>query len=172
MFKSLYHYLLSLVSHPGAIWALALMSFLEAFISPVSPLILLIPMAAANPHRAWRYVMVATVTATLGSVLGYYIGHEFIVFVLPYIEQLGYLDAYQTAMEWFQRWGLWMVFISSLTPLPFKVFTIAAGALKLSFLPFLIIACFGRWVHFALIPIGLKFFAVPLQKWFKGKFMG
>jgi len=172
MFSKIYKYLLSLVSRPAAMWALAVMSFLEAFISPLSPLVLLIPMAAAIPERAWRYVWIATISASFGSAIGYLIGHEFIVLTLPYIEKLGYDAAYKTALNWFDEWGLAMVFVSSLTPLPFKIFTIAAGVMELSFFPFMLIAIIGRWVHFALIPIGLKYFAVPMRKWFKKKFAG
>jgi membrane protein YqaA with SNARE-associated domain len=171
MFNKIYHYLLSVVSHPGAIWALALLSFLEAFISPLTPLVLLIPMAAAAPRSAWSYVLIATIAATIGSVAGYFIGHEFILLALPYIERLGYSSAYHTALRWFEHWGLWMVFISSLTPLPFKIFTIAAGVMELKFIPFLIVAFVSRWVHFALIPIGLKYFAIPIKKWFDQKFV-
>lgn len=170
MLKRIYHYLLSMVRSPRAIWALLILGFLEAFISPLSPLVLLIPMSIARPERAWQYVYVVTLAATVGSVLGYGIGYEFIVLVLPYIEQFGYADAYQVAVRWFDHWGLWMVFISSLTPLPFKIFTIAAGAMSLHFLPFLLTAFVGRLVHFALVPLGLDYCASPLKRWFTNKF--
>lgn len=170
MFKRIYHYLLSMVRSPRAIWILLFLGFLEAFISPLSPLVLLIPMSIASPERAWRYVGFVTLAATVGSALGYAIGHEFIILVLPYIEQFGYNSTYQMAVKWFDQWGLWMVFISSLTPLPFKIFTIAAGAMSLHFFPFLLTAFIGRLVHFALVPLGLNYCAVPLKRWFTNKF--
>jgi membrane protein YqaA with SNARE-associated domain len=164
MFKKTYQKINKLAQHAHATYYLVLLSALESFCSPITPLFLLIPMAIAMPAKAWRLVGIATLASTAGSVVGYFIGAEFIHLILPWIEQLGYAENYA-------KGDVLALFLSSIFPIPFKLFTITAGALQSEFSSFFLTVIIVRWLHFALIPIGLYWFAVPMLRWAKNKYV-
>jgi membrane protein YqaA with SNARE-associated domain len=169
MFKSIYQKLVVFVRHPAAEWLLALLSFTESCISPLTPMILLIPMCLANTKNKWRYTAVATIAALLGSVCGYLIGHYLMHWFMPFIIEHGYSAAYAKTIHWLHDWGLWMLLPASILIFPpFKLFTIAAGAVSIKFVPFVIVAFFVRLVHFSLVPLLIMCHRVAwLKKWEK-----
>ncbi len=108
-------------------------------------------MCLANPHHAWRLAWLTTLTSVAGGVFGYSIGYFAIDAMLPWLQDSHYWSAYQTAVEWFDQWGFWAVFIAGFSPIPYKVFTIAAGALSMALLPFTIASLIGRGALFFLV---------------------
>lgn len=166
MFRKTYAAIMKGAQHRYAIWSLLILSFLEAWISPITPLALLVPMVLAKPGSpAWYLVLWATLAATLGSIVGYILGYYFIELLRPFIISWGYIDVLAKADIWFSQWGLWALFVSSLLPIPFKIFTIAAGAFNIGFLAFVIMVLIARAVHFALIPIAIHFSEQTVRKW-------
>ncbi|GAB4392388.1 MAG: YqaA family protein [Gammaproteobacteria bacterium] len=137
--------------HPHAPYYLAGMSFVEASFFPIPPDVMLAPMSLAKPQYAWRYAALATVFSVLGGLLGYSIGFLLLHMIHPFLVQLGYATSYQQVLEWFQMWGVWIVLIAGFTPIPYKLFTIASGALHLSLLPFIIASILGRAARFFLV---------------------
>jgi len=113
---------------------------------------MLAPMALAKPNRALSLALVATVTSILGGVVAYMIGaFAFESWVLPWIEELGYFDTYSRALDWFAEYGVLVVLIAGFSPVPYKIFTLTAGALGMAFVPFLIASIIARSAQFFLI---------------------
>jgi membrane protein YqaA with SNARE-associated domain len=151
LFSSLYRRAMIWSRHPHAPWYLGGMSFAESSFFPIPPDVMLAPMCLAQPQWAWRLALLTTLTSVAGGLLGYGIGYFAIDAVLPWLQESRYWPAYQTAVEWFERWGFWAVFIAGFSPIPYKVFTIAAGALSLALLPFLAASLIGRGARFFLV---------------------
>lgn len=137
--------------HPHASWYLGGMSFAESSFFPIPPDVMLAPMCLANPSQAWRLALLTTLTSVAGGLAGYAIGYFAIDAVQPWLQQSHYWSAYQTAVEWFGLWGFWAVFIAGFSPIPYKMFTISAGALSMALLPFTIASLIGRGARFFLV---------------------
>jgi len=108
-------------------------------------------MCLAQPHRAWQLALLTTLASVAGGLAGYAIGYFAIDAVLPWLQESRYWPAYQTAVAWFDRWGVWAVFVAGFSPIPYKVFTIAAGALSMALLPFTLASIVGRGLRFFLV---------------------
>lgn len=157
MLRKLYDWTLNLAAHKHALFALALLSFIESSIFPIPPDILLIPMVLAMRDRAWLVAGVCTVASVIGGMMGYGIG--FFMY-----EQIGkpILDFYHYSLKFsefqvtYNQWGAWAVFFAGITPFPYKVITILSGMTGLS-LPVFIIA--------SIIARGMRFFIIAALLW-------
>lgn len=142
---------------PNAPWYLGALSFAESSFFPIPPDVMLAPMSLANPNKAWRFALITTVTSVLGGLFGYLIGITMFDVIEPHLKASHYWDAYLTAVTWFKEWGFWAIFIAGFSPIPYKVFTIAAGTLSMALIPFVLASVIGR---------GMRFFMVAgLMKW-------
>jgi membrane protein YqaA with SNARE-associated domain len=112
---------------------------------------MLAPMSLARPDRAFFYAFLTTMTSVIGGVAGYLIGIFAIDFIEPLIEQWGYSDNYLAAQQWFANWGFWAIFLAGFSPIPYKIFTITAGAISMAFLPFVVASFIGRGARFFLV---------------------
>ena len=112
---------------------------------------MLAPMALANPKRWWWFALITTLTSVAGGLAGYLIGYFALDAILPWLQESRYWPAYQTAVDWFGKWGFWAVFVAGFSPIPYKVFTIAAGALSMALLPFALASIIGRGLRFFLV---------------------
>jgi membrane protein YqaA with SNARE-associated domain len=145
MLRNLYNRVMVLASSPNAAWWLAVIAFAEASFFPIPPDALLVPMALAKPRRAWRYAAICTVASVVGGALGYLIG--FAVFdqvAQPILRVYGYGAAYSAFQAKFQEYGLWIILIKGLTPIPYKIVTIAAGAARFDFAWFMLASLLTR----------------------------
>jgi membrane protein YqaA with SNARE-associated domain len=96
--------------------------------------------------------MLTTLASILGGIAGYFLGYlAFENWLQPFIESAGYTHKLETAMGWFEQYGVWVVFIAGFSPIPYKIFTISAGFLQMAFLPFLIASAVGRGARFYLV---------------------
>lgn len=138
--------------HRHAQFYLSGLSFAEACVLPFPPPdVMLAPMSLANPPRAWWFATLTTITSVLGGLMGYLIGIFFFELISPLLHSYGYWDKYLAAESKFNEWGAWAVFIAGFSPIPYKIFTISAGALQLSILPFVIASLLGRGARFFLV---------------------
>ena len=153
IFSGLYNKCMQWAAHPYAERYLVGISIFESIFFPIPTALMVAPMAVAKPERAVRIATIATVTSVLGAMFGYLLGHYAIAMVEPVIEQVGYWDKYLTAQRWFTEWGFWAVVIAGFSPIPFKLFTISAGALSMAFLPFMLASLVGRSAHFFLVAL-------------------
>jgi membrane protein YqaA with SNARE-associated domain len=151
LFGPLYDRVIAWSGHRHAPRYLAVLSFTESSFFPIPPDVMLAPMAVSRPERCWWFALITTVASVAGALLGYAIGYFALELLLPWIEEAGMLGEYHEAVSWFNAWGLWVVLLAGFTPLPYKLFTIAAGALNLALIPFLIGSFIGRGARFFLV---------------------
>jgi membrane protein YqaA with SNARE-associated domain len=151
LFSPLYRRALAWSRHPHAPRYLGALSFAESSFFPVPPDVMLAPMCLARPARAWYFALLTTVASVAGGLLGYAVGFFALDTVLPWLERSHYWPAYQSAVSWFERWGFAAIFIAGFSPIPYKVFTIAAGALSMALLPFTLASIVGRGMRFFLV---------------------
>jgi membrane protein YqaA with SNARE-associated domain len=159
MLKRSYARVMALAGSPNAAWWLALIAFAESSFFPIPPDALLVPMALARPRAAWRFAAICTVASVVGGALGYLIG--FAVFdqvARPILDLYGYGAAYAAFQAKFQEYGLWIILIKGLTPIPYKIVTIAAGAARFDFLLFMGASVLTRGARFFLVATLLHFF--------------
>ncbi len=128
---------------------LAFNAFFESVILPVPIDIFTFTLSSAHPKRWWKYGTVATVFSVLGAVFGYYLGfYLFDAFGIQMIEFYGYEEEFARVTELFQQNVFWVMFMSAFTPIPYKVFTVAGGALNVALLPFIVASILGRGLRF------------------------
>lgn len=152
LFSKLFDKVLLWARHRHAPYYLGGLSFMEACVLPFPPPdVMLAPMSLANPRRAWWYAGLTTITSVLGGLLGYVIGDLFFTLITPLLHEYGYWDKYLMAESKFKEWGVWAVFIAGFSPIPYKIFTISAGVLQMSLLPFVIASLVGRGARFFLV---------------------
>ena len=152
MLHALYNWVMRLAQHPRARFWLGTVSFAESSVFPIPPDAMLVPMALARPDQAWRLATICTITSVLGGVLGYVIGYYlFEAVAMPVLSAYGHADALARFEDWFQRWGAAVILVKGLTPIPFKIVTIAAGAAKMDFLIFILTAVVTRGARFFLL---------------------
>jgi len=151
LFGHLYDRVIGWSRHRHAERYLAALSFAESSFFPIPPDVMLAPMTLARPERGWRFALTTTVASVLGGLAGFAIGWFALDLIQPLLLRLEYWDAYERASHWFDRWGFWAVLIAGFSPVPYKVFTIAAGALNM-FLPgFILASVLGRGGRFFLV---------------------
>ena len=163
MLRTLYHRVLALSASPHAPWWLAAVSFAESSFFPVPPDALLIPMVAARPRRAWVLAAVCTMASVAGALLGYAIGAVlYEQAALPIIRFYGAEASAQSVLDSVQRYGVWLILVKGLTPIPFKLVTITCGAAHLP-LPQFVAACAAtRGARFFLEAAVLRRFGAPV----------
>ncbi len=164
MVRGLYNWTLSLAQSRHALWALALVAFLESSVFPIPPDILMIPMILAAPSRAFLIAGVALIASVLGGLLGYYIGYGLFETVgRPVLEFYGkdaYFEEFRTT---YNDWGAWAVLIAGITPFPYKVITILSGVTALNLPVFIAASIVARGVRFFIVAALLWRFGAPIR---------
>tara|TARA_R110002049_G_scaffold93308_5_gene230763 strand:- start:3237 stop:3818 length:582 start_codon:yes stop_codon:yes gene_type:complete len=160
VFGPLYERVMRWSRHRHAECYLAAMSFAESSFFPIPVDVMLAPMSMATPSRWWRYALNATIFSVLGGLAGYAIGYLLFEAVEPWLRDSHYWPAYLTARNWFDEYGIWTVFVAGFSPIPYKVFTIAAGVASLSLPGFFIASLIGRGARFFLVA-GIVRYAGP-----------
>lgn len=151
LFSPLYASAMRWARHKRAPWFLGGMSFAESSFFPVPPDVMLAPMCLANPRKAWFFALITTLTSVAGGLFGYLLGYFALDAILPWLETSRYWPAYQTAVQWFEDYGFWAIFVAGFSPIPYKVFTIAGGAMAMGLLPFTLASFVGRGLRFFLV---------------------
>ena len=161
MLRRLYDWVLRLAETPHALWALAAVAFVESSVFPITPLVMLVPMVLARPDRTWLIASICTVASVAGGVFGWWIGHVLFEEVgRPVLEFYGKAERIEEFLAWFNEVGAEAVVFAGLTPFPYKVVVIAAGAAGLNLFTLIWASLLGR---------GLQFFAVAAALWFIGE---
>jgi membrane protein YqaA with SNARE-associated domain len=164
MIRRMYDWTMSLAGRRNALPALGVVSFAESSFFPIPPDVMLLPMVLARPDRAWTIALVCTVTSVLGGVLGYAIGYYlFETIGMAVIRFYGYEAAFETFRHAYAEWGLWIILIKGMTPIPYKLVTIASGAAAFDFWVFLAASIVTRGARFYLVSGLLKYFGPPIR---------
>ena len=150
--RRLYDWVQHFAETPYGSWALFLLAFAESSFFPVPPDILLIALAVSIPSKAFRYALICSVGSVLGGIFGYVIGYQFMEFVgFGILNFYGLTDKYESVAELYNRYNAWAVGIAGFTPIPYKVFTISAGAFKINFGVFLLASIVSRSARFFIV---------------------
>ena len=164
MFENIYHRVMRFSRHQHAPYYLSLLSFVESFILPFPPPdVMLAPMALARPERAMRYAALTLLLSVLGGLVGYLIGAFLFDQAEPFIIEWGYQARFEKVIAWFDEWGFWAVLVAGFSPVPYKIFTIAAGVLNLAIIPFVIASIIGRGARFFLLAWCLAKFGPAIE---------
>lgn len=164
LFATIYQSVMQFSRRREAPYYLSLLSFVESFILPFPPPdVMLAPMALARPGRAMYFATLTLVFSVLGGLVGYAIGAFLFDLAEPLIVEWGYQARFQTVTEWFEVWGFWAVLVAGFSPVPYKIFTIAAGVLGLALLPFVLASVIGRGARFFLLAWCLSRFGPAIE---------
>jgi membrane protein YqaA with SNARE-associated domain len=168
----LYARTLAMAAHRHAMAAMALISFAESSFLPIPPDFLLVPMILAQPRRAWLIAAVCTITSVVGGYVGYAIGYFlFDAIGLPVLEFYHMMDKYEAFKAAFAEWGAWIIVIKGLTPIPFKLVTIASGAAQFDLVPFTLASLVSRSLRFFLLAALLWRFGEPIRDFIERRLM-
>ncbi|MGB5472845.1 MAG: YqaA family protein [Gammaproteobacteria bacterium] len=151
IFTLLYDKTMQWARHRHAAWYLSGLSFAESSFFPIPPDVMLAPMSMARPQHALRYATLTTVASVVGGLFGYLIGAYFFELIQPWLQESAYWGKYQHAREWFEHWGFWAILVAGFSPIPYKVFTIAAGTLGMNLPLFALGSLIGRGGRFFLV---------------------
>lgn len=163
--KKLYDWVLHWAVTPYAVPALAILSFCESSFFPVPPDVLLIAMAIAIPKKSFRYAFICTGSSVIGGMFGYIIGLKLIDTIgFQILNLYGAMDKYEYIQLLYNKYDAWAVGIAGFTPIPYKVFTIAAGAFKINFPVFVLASIAGRAGRFFLVAAFIYFFGPKIKE--------
>lgn len=165
MIRKMYDWVLRLAEDPRALWWLGMVSFAESSFFPIPPDAMLVPMVVSQPHRAMLIATVATVTSVLGGLLGYAIGYFLFESAGKWVLDLyGLQGGFKQFQTQFQEWGLWIILIKGLTPIPYKLVTIASGAASFNLGVFIIASIITRGARFYLEALLLQRYGQPVRE--------
>lgn len=164
MLRKLYDRVLRLAGSRHAPWALAAVSFAESSFFPVPPDVMLAPMVAVRPNRAYLYAAICTAASVMGGVLGYAIG----MFLEPLAQHIlalfGHPEGAKEFQVWFAQYGLGVILLKGLTPIPYKLVTISAGLAHFDLFTFIWASVATRGARFFIEATILKFFGPAILK--------
>ena len=165
MFRALYEWTLRVARHRHAIPGMAAVSFAESSFFPIPPDVMLVPMILARREQAYLIATVCTVASVLGGVFGYAIGYFLYDSVGVWLINLyGLHDAAAEYQAWYQEWGAAIILAKGLTPIPFKLVTIASGLAQFNFAIFVLTATITRGARFFIMAFLLKRYGAPIQR--------
>jgi membrane protein YqaA with SNARE-associated domain len=164
MFRPLYDFLIRLSAHPKSLHALAAVSFAESSFFPIPPDAMVIPMVLARRDRAFTIATVCTIASVVGGMFGYAIGYFLYDTMGQWLIGLyGLQKGAQEFQDWYAEWGTAVILIKGLTPIPYKLVTIASGAAHFNLLSFTLASVVTRGVRFFAIAALLRVYGEPVQ---------
>ncbi|MBX3564151.1 MAG: DedA family protein [Sphingomonas sp.] len=163
MFRAMYDWVLRMAHHRHANRALAAVSFAESSFFPVPPDVMMVPMILARRDQAYRIAAICTAASVIGGMFGYAIGY-FLTEVAQQILEFFRHNAFADFTAAYNKYGTALILVKGLTPIPFKLVTIASGLSHFPFAWFVILATITRGARFFIIAALLKRFGAPVQK--------
>lgn len=162
--RRLYDWTIALSGRRRAETALFWVAFAESSFFPLPPDLILVPMSLAQPKKAWRYAAICTIASVLGGVVGYGIGYFLLETIgRPILHFYGVTQQYHDLKALFDEWGVWIILIKGMTPIPYKLVTITAGALHFALVPFILASMVSRSLRFFMIAALLWKFGEPVR---------
>jgi len=170
MLRRMYDWVIRWAETPYGDWALFIIAFCESSFFPIPPDVLLIALGIAIPKKSLRYALLCSVGSVLGGCFGYLIGWQFMAgFGEKIINLYGFGDKYSYIQDLFIKYDAWAISIAGFTPIPYKIFTIAAGAFKIDFTIFFIASAVSRSARFFVVG-GLIYYFGPRIQGFINKY--
>jgi membrane protein YqaA with SNARE-associated domain len=155
--RQLYQLIIRYAQHPRALWWVNLASFAESSFFPLPPDLMIIPMLLSQPNKAWVVASTCSISSVLGGIVGYGIGYFLYEAIGQSIIQLYHLEnSFQLFQTQFQQWGFWIIMAKGLTPIPYKLVTIASGVAGLDL---------GKFILASMITRSFRFFLLSALLW-------
>ncbi len=156
---------------PAGVWALFFIAFAESSFFPIPPDVFLIALCISIPTKSFKYAAICAVGSVLGGALGYGLGLGFMDTLGQHIlDWYGLHDKYEVVQEMYRKYDAWAVGVAGFTPLPYKLFTITAGAFKINFTTFILVSLLSRSARFFLVAALIYKFGAPVQHFIKRYF--
>lgn len=172
MLRSLYNWTMDKAAHRHAVWWLAFFCFIEASFFPIPPHPLLGLMCLAEPKKALRFSIVATLASVAGGLFGYLIGYGLYDAVgRQLIAALGLTESFPVAACHLRAYDWQAIVIAGATPVPFKLLTITAGFISMNLLTFILASLAGRAMIFVTVGVLFQLFGRPI-KGFIDRYLG
>jgi membrane protein YqaA with SNARE-associated domain len=159
MLRRIYDWIMALSASRHAVPALAAISFAESSVFPIPPDAFIIPMVLAQPQRAWRIALVATSASVLGGIAGYAIGY----YLQDFSQWLIGAENFEAFRAAYAEWGLWIILIKGLTPIPYKLVTITSGFAGFDLPVFVGASILTRGARFFLVAALLRVYGEPIR---------
>lgn len=164
MLRKLYDWVLHWAHTPYGTWALFVLSFCESSFFPIPPDVLLIALAVAIPKKSFHYALVCSIGSVLGGCLGYLIGWQFMTVIgEKIIAFYGLTEKVHEIQMLFNKYDAWAIGIAGFTPIPYKLFTISAGAFHINFTVFTVASIVSRSARFFLVGALIYIFGPTIQ---------
>ena len=172
MLRPLYNWTMAKAAHPHAQWWLALFAFVEASFFPIPPHPVLGLMCLAEPKKAVRFALIATLASVAGGLLGYAIGHFLYDTVgAQLLSMLHLTESFPKAACYLREYGAEIIMIKGATPIPFKLLTITAGFIAMPLVPFILASLVSRSISFLIVGVLFRVFGAPIKA-FIDKYLG
>ena len=162
--RRVYNWTIGWADRPGGAWALFGIAFAESSVFPIPPDVLLLALCVGAPKKAFRFALITSAGSVLGGMFGYLIGHAAWHtaqgLFIPYVFSQALFDKVQLL---YQRNAFVAILTAAFTPIPYKVFTVAAGVFDVDFLTLVSASILGRSARFFLVGGFLYFFGPPVK---------
>lgn len=162
--RGLYDWTIHWAEKPQGTWALFLIAFAESSFFPIPPDVLLIALCVGAVTKSYRFALVCTLGSLLGGIAGYGIGlYGFEIIGQPIVKAYHGQAVMEKIKVWYDTYGFWGNLLAAVTPIPYKVFTIASGAFEFSFASFMLASVVGRSLRFFAVATLLYFFGPSIK---------
>lgn len=152
------------IQTPAGVWALFFIAVAESSFFPIPPDIFLIALCVGAPQKSFKFAAICAAGSVIGGALGYGLGMGFMETLgQPILDMYGLQDKYATVQNLYQQYDAWAVGAAGFTPLPYKLFTITAGAFEINFLTFIFMSILARSARFFLVAGLIYKFGAPVQ---------
>ncbi len=162
--QRLYNRCMAWIQTPAGVWVLFFIALAESSCFPIPPDVFLIALCIGRPEKSFRYAAICAAGSVIGGALGYGLGMAFMDTLGQHILDLyGLQDKYAVVQGLYQQYDAWAVAAAGFTPLPYKLFTITAGAFKINFPTFMLVSLAARSARFFLVAGLIYKFGAPVQ---------
>lgn len=152
------------MAKPGGVWVLFGVAVAESSFFPIPPDLFLMALAIAIPAMAFRFALICTAGSVLGGILGYWLGYFFMDLIGHQIlTWYGLVDKYEAVQALYRQYDGWAVGAAGFTPLPYKLFTLTAGAFEINFATFCLASLLSRGARFFLVAAFIYYFGPPIR---------
>lgn len=164
LLQRIYNRCMQWIQTPAGVWALFFIAVAESSFFPIPPDIFLIALCVGAPQKSFKFAAICAAGSVIGGALGYGLGMGFMETLgQPILDMYGLQDKYATVQNLYQQYDAWAVGAAGFTPLPYKLFTITAGAFEINFLTFIFMSILARSARFFLVAGLIYKFGAPVQ---------
>lgn len=159
-----YDYCMKWIQTPYGVWVLFWLAVAESSFFPIPPDIFMMALCIATPKKSFRYAAICSAGSVIGGALGYGLGFGFMDTIGNRIlSWYGLTEKYQVVQDLYRQYDAWAVGAAGFTPLPYKLFTVTAGAFKIDFVTFMLVSLFARSARFFLVAAFIYRFGAPIR---------